>query len=310
MPKSMAYRRQPLRYDRHGSQTGVVTDMLTDRQAREAVEQYREEGYAVVRQFVDGDEMIRLKKETDAVYAEGLKHHATFRHGNLNFQILPESDFGQRYVLQAYWFSWINSYFEEFRRNPDYLKLLESLIGRDIRQIAQQLHWKPPGANVTGYRFHQDLRFRNQAAFDNVADATVTTGLAVDRATLDNGCLQVVPGSHKLGYLGLSDEGTGELMKGLTAEEELRKVGIDPATIVPLVLEPGDLALWGLLTVHGSSPNKSQHDRAFALSSYVRADTTQRGEWAFRDGVSVPLGKTPALCKYEKLFEEPGPMYD
>ncbi|WP_245489703.1 phytanoyl-CoA dioxygenase family protein, partial [Mesorhizobium sp. M2D.F.Ca.ET.140.01.1.1] len=44
------------------------------------------------------------------------------------------------------------------------------------------------------------------------ADATVTTGLAVDRATLDNGCLQVVPGSHKLGYLGLSDEGKGELM--------------------------------------------------------------------------------------------------
>ena len=77
--------------------------MLTDKQAREAVEQYREEGYAVVRQFVDGDEMIRLKKETDAVYAEGLKHHATYRHGNLNFQILPESDFGQRYVLQAYW---------------------------------------------------------------------------------------------------------------------------------------------------------------------------------------------------------------
>ncbi len=119
--------------------------MLTDKQARDAVEQYREEGYAVVRQFVDGDEMIRLKKETDAVYAEGLKHHATYRHGNLSFQILPESDFGQRYVLQAYWFSWINSYFEEFRRNPNYLKLLEGLIGRDIRQIAQQLHLSMPG---------------------------------------------------------------------------------------------------------------------------------------------------------------------
>ncbi len=229
--------------------------MLSDAKVRDAVEQYREEGYAIVRQFVDGDEMTRLRKETDAVYEEGLKHHATYRHGNLSFQILPESDFGKRYVLQAYWFSWVNSYFEQFRRNPDYLRLLEGLIGRDIRQIAQQLHWKPPGANLTGYRYHQDLRFRNQAAFDNVADATVTTGLAVDRATLENGCLQVVPGSHKLGYLGLSDEGTGELMKGLTAEDELRKVGIDPATIVPLELEPGDLAMWGLLTVHGSAPD-------------------------------------------------------
>ncbi len=284
--------------------------MITTAEAKAAAEQYRDEGYAIVRGFVDGDELQRLQKETQAVYEEGLKHHATFRHGNLNFQILPEAQFGKRYVLQAYWFSWVNRYFEEFRRNPDYLKLLESLIGRDIRQIAQQLHWKPPGANVTGYRFHQDIRFRNQADFDNIVEATVTTGLAVDRATKENGCLQVVPGSHKLGYLGLSDEGHGQLMKGLTAESELEAVGIDPSSIVSLELEPGDLAMWSLLTVHGSAPNKSDHDRAFALSSYVRADTTQRGEWAFKDGQSMPLGDKPKLCKYDQLFENPGPFYD
>lgn len=284
--------------------------MITTAQARAATEQYREEGYAIVRGFVDGDELVRLRKETQAVYEEGLKHHATFRHGNLNFQVLPETHFDKRYVLQAYWFSWVNKYFEEFRRNPDYLKLLESLIGRDIKQIAQQLHWKPPGANLTGYRFHQDIRFRNQADFDEIIDSTVTTGLAVDRATEENGCLQVVPGSHKLGYLGLSDEGHGQLMKGVTAESELVAVGIDPSTIVSLELEPGDLAMWNLLTVHGSAPNKSAHDRAFALSSYVRAGSTARGEWAFKDGVSVPLGDKPKLCKYERLFEDPGPSYD
>lgn len=284
--------------------------MITAGQARDAVEQYRAEGYAIIRGFVDGDALEQLKRQTQAVYEEGLKHHATFRHGNLSFQILPEAEFGKRYVLQAYWFAWINSYFEQFRRDERYLMLLEGLIGRDIKQIAQQLHWKPPGANLTGYRFHQDLRFRKQSAFDNIAEATVTTGLAVDRATKENGCLQVVPGSHKRGYLGLSDEGTGDLMKGLTAEDELKAVGIDPATIVNLELEPGDLAMWGLLTVHGSAPNKSAHDRAFALSSYVRADTTERGEWVFKDGVSTPLGGTPRLCKYEKLHEQPGPLYD
>lgn len=284
--------------------------MITEAQAQQIADQYREEGYAVVRGFADGDEVIRLQEEARNVYEEGLTHHATFRHGNLNFQILPEAEFGKRYVLQAYWFGWINEFFEEFRRNENYRLLLEPLLGRDIKQIAQQLHWKPPGANVTGYRFHQDLRFRNQAAFDNVADATVTTGLAIDRATKENGCLQVVPGSHKLGYLGLSDDESGDLMKGLTAEDELREVGIKPDQIVDLILEPGDLAIWGLLTVHGSSPNKSNRDRSFAISSYVRADTTERGEWAFRQGESVPLGPTPSLCKYEKLYEEPGPLYD
>ncbi|MGO4843076.1 phytanoyl-CoA dioxygenase family protein, partial [Rhizobiaceae sp. 2RAB30] len=87
-------------------------------------------------------------------------------------------------------------------------------------------------------------------------------------------------------------------MKGLTAEEELTEVGIDPSDIIALELEPGDLAMWGLLTVHGSAPNKSDHDRAFLLSSYVRADASPRGEWAFKDGVSTPLGDTPKLCKY------------
>jgi ectoine hydroxylase-related dioxygenase (phytanoyl-CoA dioxygenase family) len=285
--------------------------VITELQAKEANEQFREEGYAVIREFIDSDKVERLQRETQAVYDEGLEHHATYRNGNLSFQVLPESHFDKRYVLQAYWFSWINDYFEKLRRNDDYYRLLQGLIGPDIRQVAQQLHWKPPGVNVTGYRFHQDIRFRKGDDLEKVATSTVTTGLAVDRATKENGCLQVVPGSHKLGYLGLSDDThDGMLMKGLTAEDELRKVGIDPSTIVGLELEPGDLAVWGLLTVHGSSPNKSDYDRAFLLSSYVRADATERGEWAFRNGVSTPLGDTPKLCKDDRLLTNPGPEYD
>ena len=80
--------------------------------------------------------------------------------------------------------------------------------------------------------------------------------------------------------------------------------------VVNLELEPGDLALWGLLTVHGSNANTSQHDRAFAIQSYVRASTSQRGEWAFRAGESIPLGPEPEICKYEALREKPGPFYD
>ena len=285
--------------------------MITARQAREANEQYREEGYAIVRGFIDGDRVERLQKEARSVYEEGLKHHATYRNGNLSFQVLPESHFDKRYVLQAYWFSWINDYFEQIRRSDDYLLLLEGLLGRDIKQVAQQLHWKPPGVNVSGYRFHQDIRFRQGSDIDKIAASTVTTGLAVDRATKENGCLQVVPGSHKLGYLGLSDDSNdGMLMKGLTAEEELRSAGIDPADIVDLELEPGDLAVWGLLTVHGSAPNKSAHDRAFLLSSYVQAEHSERGEWAFRNGVSTPLGDTPLLCKDDRLLKDKGPVYD
>ncbi len=283
---------------------------LTKRAAKDASEQYWEEGYAVVRQFIDGDELQALRAETARMYDEGLKHHATWRHGNLAFEILPEADFGQRYVIQAYWMSWMSEYFEKFRRSEPYLALLEPILGPDIKQVAQQIHWKPPGAGLTGYRFHQDLRFRvAREAYRDIENSTVTAGLAVDPSTRDNGCLQVVPGSNKLGYLGLSDTGDGEIMKGLTADEELRAVGLNPDDIVWLEQDPGDLAIWGLLTVHGSLPNTSQQDRAFAISSYVRAANADRGEWAFRGGVSTPLGATPQLCKFEELHDRPEPHY-
>ena len=36
---------------------------------------------------------------------------------------------------------------------------------------------------------------------------------------------------------------------------------------------------------------------------------SDRGEWAFKDGVSTPLGAEPVICKYEQLYEKPGPFY-
>jgi len=276
-----------------------------------AASEFRDHGVSVVRGFLDPDEVAELQHETKALYEEGIKHPVTYRHGNLAYEILPEEYFGKRYMIQAYWFSWARTYFDRFRSNPKFLALLEPLLGNNIKQVTQQIHWKPPGARLTGYRFHQDLRFRQaRDQYEDVVRDTVTVGIAIDRATTENGCLRVVPNSHSMGYLGLSDNGEGQLMKGVTHDDELRSVGIDPADVLNVELEPGDLVMWGLLTVHGSLPNESDHDRAFAISSYVRGETSNRGEWTFRDGKSVPLGEQPQICKNERLYENLEPHYD
>ncbi|MEO8856889.1 MAG: phytanoyl-CoA dioxygenase family protein [Burkholderiaceae bacterium] len=271
---------------------------------------YWEHGYAVVRGVFSKAEMAAVQAESRRIYALASEHHATYRHKNLLYEILPEAYAGQRYVLQAHWIAWVSPLFERLRRDPRVLAIMEPLLGPDIKQVAQQIHWKPPGATQrTGYRFHQDLRFRErQDAFSDLMGSYINTGLAIDRATSENGCLQVFPGSHKLGYLGLSDD--GPIMKGTTQTEELVAAGLQPDKVVDLELEPGDLALWGLLMVHGSNANNSQHDRAFQIQSYVRASTSERGEWAFRNGESVPLGEEPVLCKYEQLHQNPGPFYN
>ena len=272
------------------------------------VDQYWEQGYAVFRGLLPRAALGGLQAETRRIYKEGLKHPSTYRDRNLLFEILPESFRGRRYVLQAHWMSWISPYFEQLRRSEPYRRALTPLLGADIKQVAQQIHWKPPGAERTGFRFHQDLRFRErQDAFRDLMTSYITTGLAIDPATRENGCLRIIPGSHRLGYLGLSDD--GPLMKGVTEEPALRAAGLDPETMVDIELEPGDLVMWSLLTVHGSDINRSQKDRAFLLSSYVKAANSERGEWAFRGGESVALGPQPQLCKYEQLHTKPGPFY-
>ena len=271
-------------------------------------EHFRDQGYAIVRGLFDPDEMAEVQEAARAVYAEGVKHPSSYRHKNLYFDVIDDPD-GGHVMLQAHWFSWINETLDRYRRHPKVFEVLQPLLGDDIKQIANQIHWKPPGARLTGFRFHQDLRFRDKDSLDGDPFAnSVTMGLAIDRTTAENGALQVVPGSHKLGYLGLSDDG-GVLMKGATAEEELRKAGIDPASIVTCELEPGDAVLWSLLTVHGSGANRSRHDRAFNINSYVRASASARGELTFQGGAPVPLGEEPVLCKYDGLYTDPGPFH-
>jgi ectoine hydroxylase-related dioxygenase (phytanoyl-CoA dioxygenase family) len=266
------------------------------------------EGYAIVRGFLSPVETAEISAETHRMYQEGLKHHATYRDKNLLFEVLDDPKANRRVVLQAHWTAWLSPLMERMRRSEKYFAVLEPFLGRDIKQITHQVHWKPPGAKYTSYRFHQDARFRE----GNVKDfgylrSTVTTGLAIDRQTVENGALRIIPRSHQLGYLGLSDD--GPIMVGQTQDEELRRAGLDPSSIVACEMEPGDLLLWTLFTVHGSAANVSSYDRRFMINSYVRANDSERGEWAFRDGVSTPLGAEPEICKYEQLRERPGPFY-
>ena len=78
--------------------------------------------------------------------------------------------------------------------------------------------------------------------------------------------------------------------------------------LIDLEMEAGDVALWSVLTVHGSTSNKTAEDRRFYLNGYVRAADCDRGEWAFRNGKPCALGD-PVLVHYEQLHERPEPHY-
>lgn len=272
----------------------------------EALRQYREEGYAVVRGFFAPHEVAAMAASFDHHWRIGMEHRASFRHGNLFYRQGADPALGKILRL-VQWPSYVDATLEAARRDPRWLALLEPLLGGDVKQIINQLHWKPPGAAAADFAFHQDVRFRRpRSAYRNLDHSYVQTGLAIDRHAPENGAMRLLPRSHRLGQVDIA--GKGPVIDEKMADDRLVRCGLDPSGLIDLALEPGDLALWNLYTIHGSGPNRTSFDRRFYLNGYVRAEDCDRGEWAFRRGVPVPLGN-PVLVHYDDLFAQPGPHY-
>lgn len=270
------------------------------------LDRFRNDGYAVVKGVFDPGEVKELSQAFDEIYAQGLRYRASFRDKNVLFRLAEDRNLG-KIVRLVQWPAYFNATLERFRRDPRMLGLLKPLLGDNLKQIINQLHWKPPGADMVEFGYHQDIRSRRpRDAYRDPATSYIQTGIAVDAHRPDNGPMTFYPGSHKVGELPLPKR--GHSMDKPKTDQDIVALGLDPGKIVPLVLEPGDVALWHLYTLHGSGPNRSATDRRFYINGYVAAPNCDRGEWAFRDGVPCRLGE-PVLVHYEDLHTRPDPHY-
>jgi len=267
---------------------------------------YREFGYAIVRNVFSKDEIQELAGAFDRIYAQGEAYRTSFRHQNVFFKLATDENLG-KIVRMVQWPSYFDDVMARFRSDPRMLEIVEPLIGSDLKQIINQLHWKPPGAAHVEFGYHQDIRFRRpRTAYREPGSSYVQTGIAVDPHTRENGAILVYPGSHRLGEVSI--ENGGRVMDSSADAEQLAALGLDPSKVVELELEPGDVGLWHLNLIHGSGPNHASHDRRLYINGYVSAANCDRGEWAFRNGVPCRLGD-PVLVHYEQLHQRADPHY-
>ena len=271
-----------------------------------ALAQYRSQGYAVLPAVFNPAEVAALAAGFERHWAMGMAYRTSFRHGNLLYRLGQDPKLG-KIVRLVQWPCYGDPVLEQFRRDPRVLEVLEPLLGRDIKQIINQLHWKPPDAAAADFAFHQDVRFRRpREAYRNLAVSYVQSGIAIDRHTRENGCMRVLPGSHLRGELAIPTP--AQVLAGPPTDEALRAAGLDPTRLLDLELQPGDLTIWSVFLVHGSGPNVTQGDRRFYINGYVRAADCDRGEWTFREG--QPIGvNVPSLVHYEDLLDHPEPHY-
>ncbi len=241
------------------------------------------------------------------MYQEGLKHHATYRDRNLLFEVLDDPKANRRVVLQAHWTAWISPLMERMRRSEKYFAVLEPFLGPGhqadhassaLEAARREIHLLSisPGCALSG-RQHQGLQLPSEHGDDRPRHRSAN---GRERRSADH------PQKPSARVSGLSDD--GPIMVGQTQDEELRRAGLDPSSIVACEMEPGDLLLWTLFTVHGSAANVSDYDRRFMINSYVRAGDSERGEWAFRDGVSTRARRRAADLQVRAAAGAAGPV--
>ncbi|MCP4382147.1 MAG: phytanoyl-CoA dioxygenase family protein [Hyphomicrobiales bacterium] len=154
------------------------------------------------------------------------------------------------------------------------LDVIESIIGPEITSNPiQHVRIKPPAADLRGDEIRAHITatdwHQDRAVTLAEADGTrmVTAWVAVTDATVDNGCLRVIPGSH-----------LGEMIQHCPSPQ----VGIptkflDEEAARPLPIGAGGVVLFHPLTIHGSLSNTTPNIRwSFDLRYNVTGDPTGR----------------------------------
>ncbi|MFI5031871.1 MAG: phytanoyl-CoA dioxygenase family protein [Reyranellales bacterium] len=153
-------------------------------------------------------------------------------------------------------FPWV----DEIVHAPEILDAVEDLIGPNIRLFHLSVWPKDPGTG-TYVSWHQDATY---FALDPICH--VTAWVALTDAPVESGCMEVVPGSHKLGQLRHADmQDTDNLLsRGQTLAAD-----VDRSRTAHMAVKAGQFSLHHTHLVHNSRPNRSAHRRVGLGISYI-----------------------------------------
>jgi hypothetical protein len=178
--------------------------------------------------------------------------------------------------------------------HPAILDAVEDVLGSDLLVWRSSFFIKGPrDPNHTAW--HQDARYWGLGS-----EEVVTAWIALTDSRIENGCLQVVPGSHRLGALPhLVKPGRGNtLLRGQSAV-----VSIPGPSAVSIRLQAGQFSLHHVRILHGSQPNGTEETRAGLAVRFIPPHVRQTGA---RQGATLVRGAD----RFGHFDLEPIPRYD
>lgn len=137
------------------------------------------------------------------------------------------------------------------------LEVVTEILGDSWERVTNQYYFHLPG-DPDSFNWHTDQRFR-----PGIGDNYLQTGIIVDDWTDENGAVEYIKGSHK---------------KEFSDETELRGFVRSNKKGERIYPKSGDLAIWSVLIVHGSEPNKSKYPRAYYMQGFQRENNSSDNE--------------------------------
>ena len=179
--------------------------------------------------------------------------------------------------------------------HPKLLDVAEAVLGPNILCWSSDFFVKK--ARDPGFvSFHQDTTYAGLEPFDGILNCW----LALTPSRKENGCLRVLPGTHRLGQL---DHETTASEANMLFFGQTAQIDVDEHDVVDMELEPGEMSLHHMAVVHGSQPNRSYTPRLGVVLRYIRPDVRQIKA---RDSATLARGED----RYGHFDLEPRPKAD
>ena len=233
---------------------------------------FHADGYVIVRGMFDADEVDLLRRAMEA-------------DPEVSGHLIDRLDAQGASTRIALWNRAGDSVYGMAARCARMVNTMTELLGGPVYHFQSKLTAKAPFVGGA-WEWHQDYGYwyHNGCLFPHLASCQI----ALDRSSMENGCLEMVRGSHLLGridHVPVPGEGQNVAdparMRDITAQLE----------VVPCELEPGDAVFFHANTLHRSAQNRSANRRWTLICCYNRVDndTVTRDH----DRFYVPLETVP-----------------
>lgn len=214
------------------------------------VRRFHDDGFLLVSELFDSTEIDLLRTITRARHADAA-NSASRRDGQGGaVRLAVENELGDD----------IASAFVRCRRIVD---PVERFLGGEVYHYHHKMILKEPRTGGA-WEWHQDYGYwyNNGCLFPDLASCMI----AVDRATKENGCLQVLRGSHRMGRIN-----HGKIGDQTGADIEHVNAALERLELVHCEMEPGSAIFFHANLLHCSAQNRSADPRWALICCYNRA---------------------------------------